>query len=42
MSNAFANKQAPQKRLEYNNERCFLRGPYQGVFSGTSLEFSQF
>jgi hypothetical protein len=32
----------PRERLNYNNEeRCFLRGPCQGVINGTSLEFSQ-
>jgi hypothetical protein len=31
-----------RQRLNYYNEnRCFLRGPCQGVINGTNLEFSQ-
>jgi hypothetical protein len=31
----------PRKRLNYHNDRCFLRSPWQEVINGTSLEFSQ-
>jgi hypothetical protein len=39
-SNALANKHVPTKRLQYNSERCFLRGPCRGVITETSIEIS--
>jgi hypothetical protein len=41
LSNGFTNM-FPWQRLNYNSEElCFLHSLYQGVISGTSLEFSQ-
>jgi hypothetical protein len=31
----------PRKRLNYNNERCFLCGPSQRIINGTNLKFSE-
>jgi hypothetical protein len=36
LSNAFANKQFPWKRLEYKNKRRFIRGPCIDVTSRTT------